>query len=116
MDTLTIDDGGSYPRFTYDENVIIYYKDMNADSGGNHFYKYSFIDSSETLIADSVGGPTRNAIMSPDKQKFVFFQTNQDSMDVVIADIQSGQTSTLVTVSDMSNPFIPIFSRSKLKI
>ena len=47
--------------------------------------------------------------MSPDKQKFVFIQTNQDSIDVVIADIQSGQTSTLVTVPDMSNPFITIF-------
>ena len=88
MDTLTVDNGGVNPRFTYDENVIIYYKYMNDDPGGDHFYKYSFIDSSETLIADSVGGVIINAIMSPDKQKFVFFQTNQDSMDVVIADIQ----------------------------
>jgi len=109
MDTLTVYNDGINPRFTYDENVIIYYKEMNDNPGGNHFYKYSFIDSSETLIADSVGGATRNAIMSPDKQKFVFFQNNQDSMDVVIADIQSGQTSTLVTVIDMSNSFIPIF-------
>ena len=30
-------------------------------------------------------------------------------MDVVIADIQSGQTSTLVTVPDMSIPYIPLF-------
>ena len=109
MDTLTVYNDGINPRFTYDENVIIYYKEMNDNPGGNHFYKYSFIDSSETLIADSVRGATRNAIMSPDKQKFVFFQNNQDSMDVVIADIQSGQTSTLVTVIDMSNSFIPIF-------
>jgi hypothetical protein len=109
MDTLTVYNDGINPRFTYDENVIIYYKEMDDNPGGNHFYKYSFIDSSETLIADSVGGATRNAIMSPDKQKFVFFQNNQDSMDVVIADIQSGQTSTLVTVIDMSNSFIPIF-------
>ena len=107
MDTLTIDDGGSYPRFTYDENVIIYYKDMNADSGGNHFYKYSFIDSSKTLIADSVEG--FDVKMSPDKQKFVFFQTNQDSLDVVIADIQSGESSTLVKVLPPGAPFIPLF-------
>jgi hypothetical protein len=80
---------------------------MNNNYGGDHIYKYSFIDSSETLIADSVGG--LGVIISPDKQKFVFFQNNQDSMDVVIADIQSGQTSTLVTVIDMSNSFIPIF-------
>ena len=42
--------------------------------------------------------------MSPDKQKLVFFQTNQDSFDVVIADIQSGQTSTLETVFRISGP------------
>ncbi len=107
MDTLTVDDGGSNPRFTYDENVIIYYKDMNVNSGGNHLYKYSFIDSSETLIADSVEG--FDIKMSPDKQKFVFFQTNQDSMDVVIADIQSGQTSNLVTVLPPGAPFISLF-------
>ena len=41
LDTITVDNGGDNPRFTYDENVIIYYKDMNVDSGGNHFYKYS---------------------------------------------------------------------------
>ena len=107
MDTITVDNGGDNPRFTYDENVIIYYKDMNVDSGGNHFYKYSFIDSSETLIADSVEG--FDVKMSPDKQKFVFFQTNQDSMNVVIADIQSGQTSTLVTVLPPGAPFISLF-------
>ena len=107
MDTITVDNGGDNPRFTYDENVIIYYKDMNVDSGGNHFYKYSFIDSSETLIADSVEG--FDVKMSPDKQKFVFFQTNQDSTDVVIADIQSGQTSTLVTVLPPGAPFISLF-------
>ena len=107
MDTLTVDNGGSNPRFTYVENEIVYYKNMNNNYGGDHIYKYSFIDSSETLIADSVGG--LGVIISPDKQKFVFFQNNQDSMDVVIADIQSGQTSTLVTVIDMSNPYFPIF-------
>ena len=107
MDTLTIDDSGSYPRFTYDENVIIYYKDMNVDFGGNHIYKYSFIDSSKTLIADSVEG--FEVKMSPDKQKFAFFQTNQDSMDIMIVDIQSGETSTLVTVLPPSAPFISLF-------
>ena len=66
MYTLTVYNDVINPRFTYDDNVIIYYKEMNDNPGGNHFYKYSFIDSSETLIADSVGGPTRNAIMSPD--------------------------------------------------
>ena len=115
MDTLTVDNGGSNPRFTYVENEIVYYKNMNNNYGGDHIYKYSFIDSSETLIADSVGGLGNDfrsllgVIISPDKQKFVFFQNNQDSMDVVIADIQSGQTSTLVTVIDMSNPYFPIF-------
>ena len=107
MDTLTVDNGGSNPRFTYDENEIVYFKNMNNNYGGDHIYKYSFIDSSETLIADSVAG--LGVIISPDKQKLVFFQTNQDSMDAVIADIHSAQTSTLVTIPDMSTSFIPIF-------
>jgi len=107
MDTLTVDNGGVNPRFTYDENVIIYYKNMNENYGGDHIYKYSFIDSSETLIADSVGG--FGVIMSPDKQKFVFFQTNQDSTDVVIANIQSGQTSTLGTILPPTAPFVSLF-------
>ena len=109
MDTLIVENGGINARFTYDENVIIYYKYMIGNPEGDQLYKYSFIDSSETLIADSCNRYVDNGIMSPDKQKFVFFQTNQDSMDVVIADIQSGQTSTLETVFDMSNSFIPIF-------
>jgi hypothetical protein len=100
MDTLTLDNGGVNARFTYDENVIIYYKSMT----GIQLYKYSFIDSSETLIADSLNIFIDNQIMSPDKQKLVFFQTNQDSFDVVIADIQSGQTSTLETVFRISGP------------
>ena len=105
MDTLTLDNGGVNARFTYDENVIIYYKSMTGNPNGDQLYKYSFLDSSEILIADSCYRFIDNGIMSPDKQKFVFFQTNQDSFDVVIADIQSGQTSTLKTVSGISNPF-----------
>ena len=64
MDTLTLDNGGVNARFTYDENVIIYYKSMT----GIQLYKYSFIDSSETLIADSCSRFIDNGIMSPDKQ------------------------------------------------
>ncbi|SVD27082.1 uncharacterized protein METZ01_LOCUS379936, partial [marine metagenome] len=105
MDTLIVENGGINARFTYDENVIIYYKYMTGNPHGDQLYKYSFIDSSETLIADSLSIFIDNQIMSPDKQKLVFFQTNQDSFDVVIADIQSGQTSTLKTVSGISNPF-----------
>ena len=47
---------------------------MNNNYGGDHIYKYSFIDSSETLIADSVAG--LGVIISPDKQKLVFFQNS----------------------------------------
>jgi len=107
MDTLTVDNDGINPRFTSDENVIIYYKYMIGNPEGDQLYKYSFIDSSETLIADSCHRFVDNGIMSPDKQKFVFFQSNQGSMDVVIADIQSGQTLTLQSVPNNSNGYIP---------
>ena len=105
MDTLIVENGGINARFTYDENVIIYYRYMTGNPYGDQLYKYSFLDSSEILIADSCYRFIDNGIMSTDKQKLVFFQTNQDSFDVVIADIQSGQTSTLKTVSGISNPF-----------
>jgi len=109
MDTLTVDNDGINPRFTSDENVIIYYKYMIGNPEGDQLYKYSFIDSSETLIADSCHRFIQNGVMSPNKQQFVFFRTNQDSMDVVIADIQSGQTTTLGTIPNMANPYIPLF-------
>ena len=104
MDTLSVDNGGINARFTYDENVIIY---LIRNPGGDQLYKYSFIDSSETLIADSCSRYVDNGIMSPDKQKLVFFQTNQDSFDVVIIDIQSGQTLTLQSIPNNSNPYVP---------
>ncbi|SVB82914.1 uncharacterized protein METZ01_LOCUS235768, partial [marine metagenome] len=107
MDTLTVDNDGINPRFTSDENVIIYYKYMIGNPEGDQLYKYSFIDSSETLIADSCHRYVDNGIMSPDKQKFVFFQSNQGSMDVVIADIQSGQTLTLQSVPNNSDGYTP---------
>jgi len=109
MDTLIVENGGINARFTYDENVIIYYKYMIGNPDGDQIYKYSFLDSSETLIADSCHRFIQNGIVSPDKQQFIFIQTNQDSMDLVIADIQSGHTSTLVTVPNMSMPYVPIF-------
>ena len=109
MDTLTVDNDGINPRFTSDENVIIYYKYMIGNPEGDQLYKYSFIDSSETLIADSCHRYIQNGVMSPNKQQLVFFRTNQDSMDVVIADIQSGQTTTLETIPNMANPYIPLF-------
>jgi len=108
-DTLTVDNDGINPRFTYDENVIIYYKYMIGNPDGDQIYKYSFLDSSETLLADSCHRFIQNGIMSPDKQQFIFIQTNQDSMDLVIADIQTGHTSTLITLPNMSMPYVPIF-------
>jgi len=110
MDTLTVDNDGINPRFTSDENVIVYYKYETGNPDADELYKYTFLDSSETLIADSCHRYVDNGIMSPDKQKFVFFQSNQDSLDVVIADIQSGQTTTLETIPNMANPYIPISS------
>ena len=38
MDTLTVDNGGINARFTYDENVIIYYKYMTGDPAGDQLY------------------------------------------------------------------------------
>ena len=80
-------------HFTYDENTIIF-------TDWNELYKYSFIDSSFTLIVPGIGGNINisDITMSPDKQKAAFLRYDNplgDSIDVMVADIQTGEVSIL---------------------
>ncbi|MBC8256745.1 MAG: hypothetical protein H8E85_05485 [Candidatus Marinimicrobia bacterium] len=89
-------------HFAYDENTIFF-----TDSG-NELYKYSFIDSSFTLIIPDMGGSIRDLTMSPDNQKAVFLSYDYifgegDSIDVMIADIQSGEVSILESFPSLGN-------------
>ncbi len=88
-------------HFAYDENTIIF-------TDWNELYKYSFIDSSFTLIVPGIGGNIniRNITMSPDKQKAAFLRYDfplGDSIEVMIADIQSGEVSILGTFPSLGH-------------
>lgn len=41
MDTLTVDNDGINPRFTSDENVIVYYKYETGNPDADELYKYN---------------------------------------------------------------------------
>ena len=82
-----------FSRFTYDEDIILF-----TTYVGSHrqLYRYSFIDSSNTLVADSLSLSLNNLVMSPDGQKVVYFKYNEDfdtdslyvAMDVIIYHLQ----------------------------
>jgi len=92
------------PTLTYDENVILF---LNRESDGyesyNELWKYSFIDSSETVIADWLDRNFGFITLSPDKREVAVFKNYGDSVDVAIVDIQSGETSILGTFGNLHN-------------
>ena len=92
------------PTLTYDENVILF---LNRESDGyesyNELWKYSFIDSSETVIADWLDRNFGFITLSPDKREVAVFKNYGDSVDVAIVDIQSGETSILGTFGNLYN-------------
>ena len=94
IDTLNL--VGSLPRFTYDENLIIYcdYPEL---------YKYSLIDDSRTLIGNTYANLYNRSVrytLSPNKEKLIFLKETSfyDSLDIVVADIQSLELNTITTV------------------
>ena len=94
IDTLNL--VGSLPRFTYDENLIIYcdYPEL---------YKYSLIDDSRTLIGNTYANLYNRSVrytLSPNKEKLIFLRETSfyDSLDIVVADIQSLELNTITTV------------------
>ena len=104
IDTLAIEETISWARLTQNENEIIYFKpNLGGSTYSDQIYKYSFLDSSTTLIADSLYRFTNwNEIMSPQKDKIAYF--NRDSQDssqhcqLYVVDIHSGQTTFLTSI------------------
>ena len=86
------------------ENVILF---LNTEWDGyepyNELWKYSFIDSSETVIADWLDRNFGFITLSPDKREVAVFKNYGDSVDVAIVDIQSGETSILGTFGNLCN-------------
>ena len=113
IDTLAIEETIFWARLTQNENEIIYFKpNLGGSTYSDQIYKYSFLDSSTTLIADSLYRFTNwNEIMSPQKDKIAYF--NRDSQDssqhcqLYVVDIHSGQTTFLTSIQTYINPFDP---------
>ena len=104
IDTLAIEETIFWARLTQNENEIIYFKpNLGGSTYSDQIYKYSFLDSSTTLIADSLYRFTNwNEIVSPQKDKIAYF--NRDSQDssqlyqLYVVDIHSGHTKFLTSI------------------
>ena len=81
--------------FTENENEIIFIEDQ-------YLYKYSFLDSSVTLLMENENGwgeighnNIRNISQSPDKTKIAYMEADSDSSRLIVFDIQNNATSVL---------------------
>ena len=96
IDTLEIDTSGiveSSFRFSYDNDIIVFRRDSSI-------YKYSITENSETFIANG-----SSFVLSPNKQELLILQQSfwNDSLDIKIADIQSGELTMLNRVLNVDN-------------
>lgn len=100
IDTLNLN--GSHPRFTADEDVMIYHvPEENSDSWSmSSLYKYSFTGDSVAHIADSLFGYRPSYFLSSNKQQLMYYKvtSQEDSLDIFITDIQSGEATKLRTI------------------
>ena len=63
-------------RFTHDENIVLYMDGSQYSNG--QLYKYSFEDSSSTMLSDSLSAVFDNMTLSPNGQHVLYFKESQD--------------------------------------
>ena len=111
IDTLVIQDNIYWARLTQNENEIIYFKPHIGDYYKDQIYKYSFLDSSTTLIADSLYRfINMNEIISPQKDKIAYFKpdlTMSQHYRLHVVDIHSGQKKFLTNIQTNVSPYVP---------
>ena len=96
-------------RFTQDENVVLYIHG-SLYSSIQTLYKYSFTDSSVTMISDSLSTGFDNMTLSPDGQQVVYFRVTEDEdtedyfmdYEVILSHIESGESIILATIPYMN--------------
>ena len=96
-------------RFTQDENVVLYIHG-SLYSSIQTLYKYSFTDSSVTMISDSLSTGFDNMTLSPDGQQVVYFRVTEDEdtedyfmdYEVIVSHIESGESIILATIPYMN--------------
>ena len=97
IDTLSII--GMEPKFIHDGDII--FSQLFLDNL-YRLYKFSFEDSSQSLIADSVYLYSLFYKLSPDKQKVVYLEeTQNDSFNIMTVDITSGTKTFIITIPNI---------------
>ena len=102
VDTLTLENIIYYARLTQNENEIVYFQPTWGSTTKDQIYKYSFLDNSITLIADSLDRMINLwGIMSPQKDKIAYFKSDStyNHYQLFVVDIESGQTTFLMTIN-----------------
>ena len=99
-----------YARFTHDENIVLYMAGGTPGYEGYasnwQLYKYSFADSSSTMLSDSVSAPFYNMTLSPNGQQVLYFELAQDEnadnsyrdYEVIVSHVETGESTTLATI------------------
>jgi hypothetical protein len=99
-----------YARFTHDENIVLY---MEGSQYSNwQLYKYSFSDSSSTMLIDSLGTGF-NITLSPNGQQVLYFKPAEDEntednymdYEVIVSHIETGESTTLAIIPYYINVF-----------
>jgi hypothetical protein len=99
-----------YARFTHDENIVLY---MEGSQYSNwQLYKYSFSDSSSTMLIDSLGTGF-NITLSPNGQQVLYFKPAEDEntednymdYEVIVSHIETGESTTLAIIPYYINGF-----------
>ena len=99
-----------YARFTHDENIVLY---MEGYATNWQLYKYSFADSSSTMLSDSLSAAFNNMTMSPDGQQVLYFKLAEDEnadnsymdYEVIVSHIETGESTTLAIIPYYINGF-----------
>ncbi len=102
VDTLILENSIYYARLTQNENEIVYFQPTWGYTTKDQIYKYSFLDNSITLIADSLDRMINLwGIMSPQKDKIAYFKSDStyNHYQLFVVDIESGQTTFLTTIN-----------------
>jgi hypothetical protein len=94
-----------YARFTHDENIVLYMEGSQYSSNWQ-LYKYSFDDSSSTMLSDSLSVGFDNMTLSPNGQQVLYFKLAEDEntedsymdYEVIVSHIETGESTTLATI------------------
>ena len=111
IDTLVLENYIRYARLTQIENEIIYYQPSWDGDNSDQIYKYSFLDDSKTLIADSLNAAINyHGTISPYKDKLAYFKSdnaNIDQYQLFVVDIESLQKTLLQTIQIEVGLYMP---------